>query len=66
MKYPGEGGGGYKVIHTVHLAHTLHGLPLPLPPENPHKTFHCLLPRRSLRAKILGTAPFNPTDSFVL
>ena len=38
-------GEGDKVVHRVHLAHTLPGLTLPLPPHNDQKTFHHLLPR---------------------
>ena len=59
-------GEGDKVVHRVHLAHTLPGLTLPLPPHNSQKTFPVFSLRRSLRAKIHGTAPFNPTHSLVL
>ena len=38
-------GEGDKVVHRVHLAHTLPRLTLPLPPHNPQKTIHRLLPR---------------------
>ena len=38
-------GEGDKIVHRVHLAHNLLGLTLPMPPPNPQKTFHRLLPR---------------------
>ena len=41
---PSQGGGGDKVVHRVHLKHTIPGLTLPMPPDYPQKTFNRLLP----------------------